>query len=184
MIPQVQPLQTARLTLIPSTASLAQAELGPQVTFSKLLKATIPTNWPPENMTDALPWFVKQLQEHPELAGWFSWYFVLRKELMTLIGTGGFKGEPQADGTLEIGYSVLPPYQGCGYATEAVVELLSWAFKHDGVSRILAESAPNNKSSVRVLEKLKFDPIGQGSEPGTIRFELLQKNFQKMGQSP
>lgn len=184
MISQIQPLQTARLTLIPSTASLAQAEIGPREIFSKLLRATVPLNWPPENISDALPWFAKQLQEHPELTGWLSWYLLLRKEPLMLIGSSGFKGKPQADGTVEIGYTVLPLYQGRGYATEAVVELLSWAFNQDGVSRILAESASNNKPSVRLLEKLKFNPIGQGSEPGTIRFELLQKNFHMMVQSP
>lgn len=179
-----KPLSTLRLKLIPATASLAQAELGHRDTFSELLGAKIPENWPTKLITDALPYFLQQLKQNPQLAGWLSWYWILREDAgedAVLIGSGGFKGRPQPDGTVEVGYSVLPQYQGCGYATEAIAGLLSWVFTHGEVSRVIAETKPENQPSIRVLEKLGFDYIGQGSEPGVIRFELARGNYCKAG---
>ncbi|MER3514457.1 MAG: hypothetical protein C4310_08775 [Chloroflexota bacterium] len=60
-------------------------------------------------------------------------------ELPVLVGSGGFKGPPHA-GAVEIGYSVLPQYQGKGYATEMVAGLVRRALKHAEVDRIVAET--------------------------------------------
>ena len=174
-----KPLSTSRLKLIPATFSLMQAELGRQEAFSRSLGARIPENWPPEILVDALPFFLAQLKKDPKLAGWLSRYFVLqgKGEEFLLVGSGGFKGSPQPDGTVELGYSVLPQYQGRGYATEAVGALLSWAFSHKEVARVIAETALENRSSVRVLKKLGFTCIGQGSQARTMRFELVRERY-------
>jgi len=175
-----EPLNTARLELIPATAPLVRAELGQADLFSKLLRAEIPANWPPELLVDALPFFLEQLEQHPDQTGWLSWYWVLRGgPEPILVGSGGFKGCPKPDGTIEVGYSVLPQYQGYGYATEAVSGLLSWAFAHAEVSQVIAETLPDNERSVRVLEKLGFLCTGQGSEPNLTRFELTRASYHK-----
>ena len=157
-----------------------QAELEQQEAFSRLLGAQIPENWPPELLVDALVLFFAQLKKDPELAGWLSWYLVLRgngKEPV-LVGSGGFKGPPQPDGTVELGYSVLPQYRGRGYATEAVAALLLWAFSHnDEVARVIAETALENRSSIRVLKNLGFACIGQGSQARTMCFELAGEHY-------
>jgi len=174
-----KPLSTSRLKLIPATFSLMQAELGRQEAFSRSLGARIPENWPPEILVDALVLFFAQLKHDPKLAGWLSWYFVLRGngEEPVLVGSGGFKGPPLPDGTVELGYSVLPQYRGRGYATEAVGALLLWAFSHKEVARVIAETALENRSSVRVLKKLGFTCIGQGSQARSICFELARKHY-------
>ena len=158
-----------------------QAELEQRGTFSRLLDAQIPENWPPELLVDALMLFLAQLKQDSKLAGWLSWYFVLRGrgngEEPVLVGSGGFKGPPQPDGTVELGYSVLPQYRGRGYATEAVAALLLWAFPHNEVARVIAETALENRSSVRVLEKLGFACIGQGSQARSILFELAGEHY-------
>jgi len=175
-----RPLSTTRLELIPATAPLVRAEMGQADLFSKLLGAEIPENWPPELLVDVLPFFLEQLERHPEQTGWLSWYWVLRGDAeAVLVGSGGFKGCPQPDGTIEVGYSVLPQYQGYGYATEAVSGLLSWAFAHAEVSRVIAETLPDNERSIRLLERLNFLCTGQGSEPGLIHFELARASYHK-----
>jgi RimJ/RimL family protein N-acetyltransferase len=176
-------LVTFRLKLIPATFSLMQAELGRREAFSRSLGARIPENWPPEILTDALALFFAQLKGDPKLTGWLSWYFVLqaKEEGPVLVGSGGFKGPPLPDGTVELGYSVFPQYQGRGYATEAVSALLLWAFSHNEVARVIAETALENRSSIRVLEKLGFTYIEQGSPARTMRFELPRKRYHAEG---
>lgn len=181
---ETKSLVTPRLTLISATAALVQAEIGPQDLLSQALGIKVPENWPPELLVDALPFFLEQLKQDPTLVGWLSWYWVLRREATEealLIGSGGFTGKPQPDGTIEIGYSILPQYQGRGYATEAVAGLLAWVFSYSEVTRAIAETSLENRASIRVLAKLGFDYTGQGSEAGTVCFELTQDRYSTEG---
>ena len=130
----------------------------------------MPENWPPETLADALPLFLQWLEAAPDAVGWFGWYAVTRDGAV-LVGGAGFKGPPR-DGAAETGYSVLPQFQGRGYATEMVATLLRWAFDQPGVSRVVAEVEPTNLASRRVLEKLGFAPAGAGAEPGHDRVEV------------
>jgi len=77
---ETKSLVTPRLTLIPATTALVQAEIGPQDLFSQALGAKVPENWPPELLVDVLPFFLEQLKQDPALVGWLSWYWVLRRE--------------------------------------------------------------------------------------------------------
>jgi RimJ/RimL family protein N-acetyltransferase len=165
-------IETPRLRLIPATAALVEAEIANLEGFARSLDARVPDNWPPALMFGALPFFRQQLTRHPELVGWLSWYWVRQGEEELLVGCGGFKGAPRPEGTVEVGYSVLPQFQRRGYATEAVGGLLQWAFQTPKVACTRAETFPTNVASIRVLEKLGFRPAGPGSEPGTIRWEL------------
>jgi RimJ/RimL family protein N-acetyltransferase len=100
------------------------------------------------------------------------WYFVLDDgDSRIVIGNGGFKGRP-AKGVVEIGYSLVPEFQQKGYATEAVTALLDWAFAHDDVCSVIAETLPELAASQGLLRKLGFRPIDGKGSPGVIRFEL------------
>ena len=70
------------------------------------------------------------------------------------------------DGSVEIGYGISAKYQGCGYATEAVDAMVSWALRQSEVRRVDAETEPDNKASQRVLEKCGFIPAGTTGEEG------------------
>jgi ribosomal-protein-alanine N-acetyltransferase len=165
-------LSTERLLLIPATLELADADLHNRMEFIHQLKATVLDGWPPPlNDENSKKYTLEYLRSHPEAAGWAAWYFVAKKHKPVLIGQGGFKGVPVA-GTVEIGYSLLPVFQRTGYAIEAVAALLDWAFGHEEVDRVIAETLPELTPSIRLLEKSGFTNIGKGSEEGVIRFEL------------
>ena len=57
-------------------------------------------------------------------------------------------------------------YECRGYMTEAVTAMARWASEHNGVKRVEAETAPDNKASQRVLEKAGFYPNGVMGEEG------------------
>ena len=96
---------------------------------------------------------VKELEDDPTLYGWGSW-LVLRKSDGLIIGDAGFKGRPDANQQVEVGYGFLESEWGKGYATEAVGRLLDWAFYTKAVRKVTAETDLNNIGSIRVLEKL------------------------------
>ena len=89
-----------------------------------------------------------------------------------VIGLGGFKGRPDAAGTVELGYSVLDEFQRRGYGTEAAAALCAWAFSHPEIRCVTAETFPHLTGSISVLKKNQFRFTGAGSEGDTILFEL------------
>jgi RimJ/RimL family protein N-acetyltransferase len=96
--------------------------------------------------------------------------------------TPGFKGRPDVRGTVELGYSLLPSFQGLGFGTELVRALTSWAFSHRAVERVMADTYPEFVASVRVLEKNRFTLSGRADEPGAVRYELRRSMFESVRQ--
>ena len=92
--------------------------------------------------------------EHPDQWEWYAIWMIELKD-GAHIGELCFKGL-SADGVAEIGYGISEEYQNNGYATEAVMAVLEWAFSHPEVAAIEAETDPENIASKRVLEKCGF----------------------------
>jgi ribosomal-protein-alanine N-acetyltransferase len=76
---------------------------------------------------------------------------------------------PDGKGVVEIGYSVLPEWQRCGYATEIVNALVSHASSFENTNSIIAHTSPKNKASKKVLITNGFREVGVSD--GNIRFE-------------
>jgi ribosomal-protein-alanine N-acetyltransferase len=168
-------ISTPRLDLVPATPELL-AELleGPEA-LTVHLGARVPSTWPPEHVDGAaLQYLLDRLLAAPGQAEWWL-YFVVGKDgeaAGTVLGTAGFKGPPDSDGRVEIGYSIVSEHQRRGYASEAVRGLLAHAFAEPAVRRVIAETLPELTPSIGVLHKCGFHLEGEGSEPGVIRYGL------------
>lgn len=68
-----------------------------------------------------------------------------------VIGTIG--AYDHQDGRIEVGFSVVPGWQGRGYATEALRKVLEYLTENEGISCVTAWCAADNAASGRVLEK-------------------------------
>lgn len=86
------------------------------------------------------------------------------------MGDIGFKGKPNSENIVEIGYGIVPSAQGKGYATEAVQKLIDWAFSNKSINKIVAECLDENIPSIRVLEKLQMKRMG--SENNMLKWQL------------
>jgi [ribosomal protein S5]-alanine N-acetyltransferase len=85
---------------------------------------------------------------------WFTYWLLVIKSIPLGTGLLGYKGYPDENGTIEIGYGIDPEHRSKGYMTEAVRELISWAFRHPECLRIVApKTLKSNPASNRVLEK-------------------------------
>jgi ribosomal-protein-alanine N-acetyltransferase len=93
-----------------------------------------------------------ELEQDSSLLGWGVW-LVINKETNKVIGDIGFKGKPDQENSIEIGYGILPAAQQNGFATEAVREIIKWAFSIEHVHKIIAECLEDNEPSIKVLEK-------------------------------
>src|SRR6266571_3055466 len=77
----------------------------------------------------------------------------------------GFTGSPDADGAVQIAYSIAPSYQGKGYATEAPLALVDYALNNSRVRTIYAHMLAESNDSTRVVEKCDFKKIAEFVDP-------------------
>ncbi len=160
---------TERLELIAATGELARAAFDDRSRFEAMLDASVTAEWPPPLTEDVQEFTALALEGNPDLPGWLAWYFVERTERI-LIGQGGFKGRPNEEGGAEIGYSLVPSFQGKGYATEAAGGLIDWAFGHDEVKFVIAETLPHLTQSIRVMEKNGMRFLLADAVRGIVRY--------------
>jgi RimJ/RimL family protein N-acetyltransferase len=177
-------LRTPRLLLIPATPATLAAELISPVALGESLGLDVPASWPPELYDeDAIRWTLNSLESGACPPDWCLYYFAEFAEppkRSTLIGVGGFKGGPTDDGTVEIGYGVLPEFRRRGYAREAVDGFLGWAFDNDRVSRVIAHTLTHLTPSIAVLTSAEFTYVGthaDAGEPDAIRYELSREAY-------
>jgi ribosomal-protein-alanine N-acetyltransferase len=169
-------IRTARLELVAARLELFEAELSGHELLGLTLGAIVPPSWPPgEYDRNAAAYFRDRLFEAGEaVAPWYAWYAICLARpdrAATLIGCGGFFGPPTPDGTVEIGYSIVPECRRLGYATEMVRALMAHAFATPEVRRILAEADVENLASITVLNRCGFRRMGSGREPHFDRYQ-------------
>ena len=82
-----------------------------------------------------------------------------------LVGGGGFKHGPDANGAVEIAYYTVPDRQGLGYATTMAADLFALAVSSDAVRVVVAHTLPERNASGRVLEKAGFRHVGETDDP-------------------
>ena len=70
------------------------------------------------------------------------------------VGDVAFSPREHDPRIVEIGYTVAPPFQRRGYATEAVTALLGHLFGVRGAHRVTASCDQRNAASRRLLERL------------------------------
>jgi [ribosomal protein S5]-alanine N-acetyltransferase len=142
-----------------------------------MLGAQLLPGWPPGEYDRAAMHYFRErlLAEGDAAGGWYGWYAIARGgpgAPRELVGAAGYLGPPAPDGSIEIGYSVVAGVRGRGYATEMAQAMVTRAFAHPGVRRVLAETHADNAPSRAVLVRLGFRHVGPGRDAGHGRWQL------------
>ena len=106
-------------------------------------------------------------QFHEKTGSRPPWVGYLAQEMADtkLVGACGFKGNPDAEGSVEIAYFTFPAYEGRGYATEMARRLVQLALETGSVQRVLAHTLPETNASGRVLGKIGMTKVGEVLDP-------------------
>jgi ribosomal-protein-alanine N-acetyltransferase len=150
---------TKRVMVIPFTAERMKQAIHDKEKLAESLHIHIPDDWPHPDLVEALPIVYEKTRLQSNEMVWNA--LAIDRETNSLIGDVGFKGGPDASGAVDIGYSIVPAYQGRGYATEIAQAAVDWVKRQPGVKQITAKCDMENKASVRVLEKSGFVRVGQ-----------------------
>ncbi|WP_276877410.1 GNAT family N-acetyltransferase [Chryseobacterium joostei] len=111
-----------------------------------------------------------------------NWAITLKDD-PKMIGTIGYYHIKPEHYRAEIGYMLLPDYQGKGYVTEAITKVVNYAFTTMNLHSIEAVIDPENVASAKVLEKCSFIKEGyfkenefyNGQFLDTIIYSILNK---------
>ena len=138
---------------------------------AQLLGAMLPPDWPQQDLVDLLPGQAALgLLDEP-----FGIWVLVERETGKVIGDAGFLGGPDADGLVEIGYSVVPAARRRGMATEAAGALVTWALRQPGVRGVVATCDRDNVPSVRTLERLGFTRTGERDGAAHWRLDRMPR---------
>jgi [ribosomal protein S5]-alanine N-acetyltransferase len=95
---------------------------------------------------------------------YYTFWTIIFKQENIMVADCCFKGEPNKKGEIEIGYGTYPAFEGKGFMTEAVGEMVRWAFEQPNVQSVKAQTDPTNIASQKILLKNNFVQYGQTEE--------------------
>lgn len=100
---------------------------------------------------------------------WNSFWIIIREEDRVVVGSIGFKGKPNNEGEVEIGYGLSKDFEKNGYMTEGIKQICKWALEQKKISSIAADTDFDNFPSQRILQRCGFEKI---EEKDIIRWKL------------
>lgn len=187
-------LQTDRLILRP----FENRDLEPFVAYRADPAVAKYQGWNLPYTTEQGAEFIKVMQQvQPGTPG--EWYqlAIELKAAKEIIGDCAFYLLTEDPQQAEIGFSLARPYQGQGYATEAVARLLDYLFQDLDLHRVRANCDVENVTSVRLMERLGMRREGHFVENlwfkgrwaseywyGLLRREWLAKSGGRSWNSP
>ena len=168
-------IQTRRVRLRPLDTSDAPAlaQLGGDPDVARML-ASVPSPWSVEHCED---WI-----EASQYRGRLGFRLGVEEKGGQLIGSVGIGGTPVAN----CAYFLGKDHWGQGLATEATSALLGFVFDRFDTDVVEADHFDDNPASGRVLAKLGFEKVGQGTGTSAARLEpaanthyrLSRQNFE------
>ncbi|HKY26920.1 MAG TPA: GNAT family N-acetyltransferase [Pyrinomonadaceae bacterium] len=119
----------------------------------------------PADRAEVSPDWIARVRSSIAADPWTHGFRILETTSGAVVGSCAYKGPPDAEGSVEIAYEVRTQYRGRGYATEAAMALVDFAFKDSRVCLVRAHTQPETGASPQVLTKCGFDHVGEVIDP-------------------
>ena len=153
------------LALLPLSVLAIELLSTDRSAFERATGIALCAEWPHASLREVLPAIAATTSVEAPVA-----YAIVDRARSTpdgralLVGDVGFHGKPSADGTIEIGYSVLVAERRKGIATWALRALLEVARDRDDVRTVVAGCDADNDASIGVLRACGFESTGSDGE--------------------
>ncbi len=153
-------IETERLVLRPIGPEDCEDHI--QMMLDPAVAANLSPTGGPQSRHDLWRQFASYLG-HWQMRG-FGWFSVQEKETGAWVGRVG-PWQPEGWPGLECGWSIARPFWGQGYAPEAAIGAVKWAFdQFPELPRIISCIAPANANSQRVAAKIGEENTGETFE--------------------
>lgn len=136
-------------------------------------------DWPrpleaPPLVGDHLDLFLDRLRAEGAESGWWNWAIVERAS-GTVAGMIGLGGPPDADGAVEVGYTLFEDARGRGLAGAALRLVAGLVADRPGVRILRAAVPPDHAASLRVAERAGLRPVGADRRPDVGEVIVLER---------
>jgi len=168
-----QKIETQHLLVIACDKLFLETAIEANAALEKYLKVSVPEKWT-DFGTRPFKYALQKIKADENEKGWWT-YASIHKKDNVLIGSCGYKGKPDADGAVEIGYEIIKPYRNQGLGTELARALVMNAFTNPSVKVIKAYTLAKDNASTRILTKngfLKKEEIDDVANERLWRWEL------------
>ncbi|NNF04419.1 MAG: GNAT family N-acetyltransferase [Rhodothermales bacterium] len=109
--------------------------------------------------------FVRRSIRHQESRGWMR-FAAEHVETGRFMGFSGFDWRGEPGGPLDFGWRLGRDFWGQGFGYEASAAALHVGREAFGLEKITAQSYPENVGSIRIMEKMGMERIGEDQEHG------------------
>jgi [ribosomal protein S5]-alanine N-acetyltransferase len=155
-------IETDRLRIVACDLPLLDVLLSGKRELGKHLGVRIPDSWPHFGL-EIFTYVKEHMERGEEEEGWWS-YLALHKSEKVLIGSGGYKGSPDENGVVDVGYEIASEYRNRGFATEFARALTANALADPRVMRVEAHTLAEENASTSVLRKCGFRRVGSAED--------------------
>lgn len=111
--------------------------------------------WIPKTIDDVAIFIGKLAKNINEPKTWFQ-FVIIEKDTQKIVGDIGIHFFDNENKQVEIGCTLNKHFQNKGYATEAIKRVIDYLFKELKKHRIITSIDPENKSSIRLVERIGF----------------------------
>jgi len=118
-----------------------------------------------EDNTDETKAYIDKMNKGIDDNKWIIWA-IEHKQSNKMIGTISIWNINLEEKSAELGYGVIPDYQGQGLMKEALLSVLDYGFDLMKLKTLDAYTEENNLKSIKLLEKCKFTEIDRVDDQG------------------
>jgi len=111
--------------------------------------------WIPTTLSDVESFIGNISKQINEPGTWFQ-FIIIEKETQKIVGDLGIHFIDRENKQAEIGCTLNKKFQNKGYATESVKRVIDYLFKELNKHRIITSIDPENKNSIRLVERIGF----------------------------
>jgi len=142
--------------------------------------------WIPKTMEDMETFIGKISKKINEYGTWFQ-FVIVEKETRKIVGDLGIHFFDNENRQVEIGCTLNKKSQNKGYATEAVKRVIDYLFQELHKHRIITSIDPDNKNSIRLVDRIGFRKeahfveslLINGKWVDDLIYALIEKDWEK-----
>ena len=104
---------------------------------------------------------------------WIIWA-IEHKQSSKVIGTICIWNISKEESSGELGYGIIPAYQGKGLMKESLVSVIDYGFKVIGLELMEAYTEEHNATSIKLLESCEFVEVSRVDEKGDLNNQVFR----------
>lgn len=131
------------------------------------------TNTNVDKNSDETTAYIEKMNIGVDDGKWIIWA-IEHKQSKKVIGSISIWNLNEEELRGELGYGIIPDFQGQGFMKEALLQVINFGFEKMSLQALDAYTEENNRSSIKLLETCEFQAINKVQEEGNANHPVFQ----------